>query len=83
MTLCWCPPDADGGAPITGYIFDYQAVSSSHWSKVNVDVALGTTLEVNGLNMGTKYHFRVAAKNKVGFGPYSETSIAYATLGKK
>ena len=83
MTLCWCPPVVDGGAPITGYIVDYQAVSSSHWSKVNLDVALGTSLEITGLEMGSKYHFRVAAKNKVGVGPYSETSVPYTTLGKK
>ena len=83
MTLCWYPPDVDGGTPITGYIVDHKKVSSSDWSKVNLDVALGTALEITGLEMGSKYHFRVAAKNKVGVGPYSETSVAYATLGKE
>ena len=83
MKFRWHPPDVDGGTPLKGYIVDHKEVSSSHWNKVNLDVALGTTLEITGLKMETKYHFRVAAKNKVGVGPCSETSIAYTTLGKK
>ena len=83
MTLCWNPPDSDGATPITGYIVEYKKVASTTWSKVNLDVALGTTLKIAGLEMGSPYHFRVAAKNKVGVGRYGETSTACSTLGKK
>ena len=82
MTLCWYPPDVDGGTPITGYIVEDKEVSSSQWCKVNLDVALGTTLEITGLKMNSEYHFRVAAKNMIGVGPYSDTLGPYTTLGK-
>ena len=83
MTLCWHTPDSDGGTPITGYIVEYKKVASTSWSRVNLDVALGITLEITGLEIGSPYHFRVAAKNKVGIGGYGETSAVYSTLGKK
>ena len=83
MTLCWDPPDVDGGTHITGYIVEYKQVDRTRWTKVNLDVVSSTTLEITDLEMGSNHHFRVAAKNKIGVGPYSETSVAYATLGKK
>ena len=53
-------------------------VQSGPKSIVRAHLVRSLTLKKN-----SKYYCRVAAKNKVGVGPYSETSKPYATLGKK
>lgn len=65
-TLAWLPPLRDGGAKIDGYIISFQAEGQpeNHWTQYSVVKDLN--IVVVGLKEGTKYKFRVAARNSVG-----------------
>lgn len=46
------------------------------WQRANEgERVLETTYKVTGLHGDTEYEFRVAAENKAGVGPYSETTL--------
>ena len=68
--LNWDEPTSDGGSPITGYLIEVSANSSTGW------LPLGTTGVVNsyehtGRLPGTTLYYRVAAINDVGTGTRS------------
>ena len=69
VKVSWVAPQATGGSPITGYVVTpYQAgvaqPAKSFSSKATTEV-------VKGLKNGTKYNFKVAAKNAAGTGAQS------------
>jgi hypothetical protein len=73
MTLHWKPPDFIGGSKITNYIVQMAERGKSGFT----DIYSGrdTSLAVNSLQPGRSYRFRIKAKNLVGYGPWSETSL--------
>jgi len=69
ITFTWTAPTVlAGGTDISGY--DVQIWNGSMWAD---EASLGdvTTYTDNGLMAGTKYYYRVRAKNSQGPGPYS------------
>ena len=72
MTLRWAPPDSDGGVPITTYIVERREQFSSRWVQSSRYDFTEGTFSVTGLKDGNEYEFRVAAKNKIGTGKFSE-----------
>lgn len=65
-TLGWLKPLRDGGAKINGYVVDYQEEGSAEDKWTPYSVVKDLTIVVVGLKEGTKYKFRVAARNSVG-----------------
>lgn len=65
-TLAWLPPLRDGGAKIDGYIISYQVEGQPENNWTQYSVVKDLNIVVVGLKEGTKYKFRVAARNSVG-----------------
>jgi hypothetical protein len=63
VTLSWLLPAANG-APITDYII--QRLSNGAWIRINDGVNTARSFNVTGLANGTRYSFRVLAKNAAG-----------------
>jgi hypothetical protein len=68
VRLTWRAPTSNGGASITDYVVQRAPYSSTRWVTVNDGVRTATTFTVGGLSNGTRYKFRVSAKNAAGLG---------------
>ena len=67
MRLSWLPPASNGGSAVTDYIIQRSANGTSGWVTINDGVrTTPTSYTVTGLVNGTKYYFRVLAKNAIG-----------------
>jgi titin len=75
VTLTWDAPGGDGGTPLTDYFIKISSNNGSTWTTPTGDVvSTSTTAEITGLTNGTRYVFKVAAKNAAGEGSYSTPS---------
>ena len=81
MIISWTAPNKNGGTPITGYTVEYRETSSTDWISTKVK-GISHTSVIKGLKESHSYTFRVAAENKVGVGPFSESSNDKSTYGK-
>ena len=79
--LSWSAPTSDGGWPITDYVVQYKTSGASSWTTLADGVSNVTSATIKGLWGGTSYVFRVAAKNMLGAGAYTQ-NISKATLPK-
>ena len=66
VRLTWLRPWLDGGSPITDYVIQRSPNGTSNWTWVNDGVNTRTSYTVAGLSNGTRYHFRVIARNARG-----------------
>lgn len=73
IMLEWKAPRSNGGAPITGYVIERRAVGTQDWDRA-AQVGPETFTRMSGLNEGSKYEFRVQARNAAGWGGYSPPS---------
>ena len=71
MRLTWTAPSSTGGSALTDYVVQRSANGTSGWTTINDGVHSTTGYTVTGLPNGTRYYFRVLAKNAVGTGPAS------------
>ena len=87
--LSWNAPDNPPGAPVTQYMVEYSTDGGRSWQAIPLAKALKgklTATSVNhlgnpdgkndhemALDAGIEYHYRVAAVNSVGQGPWSAT----------
>lgn len=92
VKLAWLAPTSDGGAGITDFVVE-QSTDGATWTLVDDGVpaeywdgsrwVTGGQLWVNGLTNAVPYQFRVAAKNVVGAGGWSDpvtvTPIGWAS----
>jgi titin len=61
----WLAPASTGGSPITGYVIQ-RSSNGSAWTTLAVTGATARTYKATGLANGTRYYFRVLARNAVG-----------------
>ena len=83
IKLNWTRPAQNGGAPIESYRFERAPGPNGPWTHVATtavaaDLATGHAY-VGGLAPGTTYHFRAAAVNAAGQGPYTAAITATHT----
>ena len=76
VRLTWARPMSNGGASITDYLIQRSANGGRTWTRVFDRFSSTRTATVGGLTNGHRYHFRVAAKNAAGVGPWSRAVAA-------
>ena len=74
IELDWTAPT--GGGPVTGYWIEWSSTGTGGWTR-RVRNSRATSYTDTGLTAGTTRHYRVAAFNAAGEGPWS--SIVQAT----
>jgi hypothetical protein len=80
VTLRWLAPASNGGAAITDYLVQRSPNGSTGWTTINDGVSTATSRVVSGLTNGSRYYFRVFAKNAVGMSPASSVVTAVPTM---
>lgn len=71
--LIWKLPDNDGGERIKSYFLEKKAVTGKAWTVVKQACA-SQAFVVSNLVEGNDYLFRVRAENRLGMGPFTETT---------
>jgi len=79
ITLRWKSPDDDGGSEIINYVLEMKESNKKTWTTISSTVQ-STKLRASKLVEGKEYVFRVCAENKLGRGPWLETSPYTAKL---
>ncbi len=81
ITLAWNPPLTTGGAAITGYRIEFSRNGGVSWQLAATTAATSTQYTHGGLEPSTPYHYRVAAINRAGAGPFSAPAGATTAAG--
>ena len=68
IELDWTAPT--GGGPVTGYWIEWSSTGTGGWTR-RVRNSTATSYTDTGLSAGTTRHYRVAAINTAGEGPWS------------
>ncbi len=76
VRLSWQAPRSNGGASIADYVIQRSSNGGGSWRTVADGASTSRNVTIGGLTNGTRYHFRVAAKNRVGVGAWSGTASA-------
>ncbi|WP_227462491.1 fibronectin type III domain-containing protein [Desertimonas flava] len=71
IRLSWTAPSSNGGSPISDYVIQRSPNGTSGWVTISDGASTGRSFTVTGLTNGTRYWFRVYARNAVGTGPGS------------
>ena len=79
INLSWDAPSGSGGSTITGYKIQVSNNGNSWTTRVANTGSSSRTYSHTGLATGDTRHYRVAAINSTGTGPYS--NVARATTG--
>jgi Fibronectin type III domain len=66
VQLSWQPPASNGGVAIADYIIQRSPNGTSGWTTVPDGLSTARSFTVTGLTNGTRYFFRVLAKNAAG-----------------
>ncbi|KAK7082959.1 hypothetical protein SK128_020953, partial [Halocaridina rubra] len=77
----WKPPIVDGGYNIQIYHLQKKTMEDTEWETVH-DHIYHEFFLVRGLQEGSVYHFRVAAKNQKGWGEFSISTPPIRTSSK-
>ena len=75
IELAWLPPDSDGGAEITAYQIQISNDGTNWRDLTTISAEDGTTHTDLVLEMGGTRHYRVAAVNVAGAGPWSNVAV--------
>lgn len=71
IDLSWNAPADDGGERLTGYRIEVSRDRGSTWRLLVSTSSPSTTYTHQNLEPATTYHYRVAAINRAGVGPFS------------
>ena len=75
VSLSWRPPKDNGGSPIFNYILEHKAEGAYKWKRSTVETIEEPKYTLRKLSTDTVYEFRVAAENKAGVGPFSQSTM--------
>eukprot|EP00658_Telonema_sp_P-2_P084953 TRINITY_DN956_c0_g1_i19.p1 TRINITY_DN956_c0_g1~~TRINITY_DN956_c0_g1_i19.p1 ORF type:complete len:1066 (+),score=255.53 TRINITY_DN956_c0_g1_i19:101-3298(+) len=84
ITIGWGLPEDDGGLPIDNYRITVLSEDQETSKAAAHDIQVGkrSHFRVEGLHPSTRYTFRVAAHNEVGWSSVSEPSPLYSTASE-
>ena len=75
LALVWSAPADTGTGSVTGYSIQYKLGTSSTWVDWTFS-GTSTSTTITGLQTGTSYDVRIAAKNVIGTGEYVESTVS-------
>lgn len=81
LKVRWALPADENGAPVSGYVLQARPAGGggdAPWHEAYAGVEMAA--RVAGLEPGTSYELRVAARNRVGLGAWSEAEVAATAL---
>jgi hypothetical protein len=81
VLLSWMAASDIGGSAISDYLIQVSANGGLNWTDFNDGTSTATSATVTGLDNGTGYVFRVAARNAQGPGFYSPASVSVTPSG--
>ena len=77
IELDWTAPATVRGAPVTGYRIETSTTGRAPWRVLEADTRSNVTTHTHGgLSPGATRHYRVAAINRAGRGPWSNVASA-------
>ena len=77
IELDWTAPATVRGAPVTGYRIETSTTGRAPWRVLEADTRSSVTTHTHGgLSPGATRHYRVAAINRAGRGPWSNVASA-------
>ncbi|MCU0274727.1 MAG: fibronectin type III domain-containing protein, partial [Acidimicrobiales bacterium] len=76
--VTWSAPADAGGGTVTDYTVQYRAQGGSTWLTFIDGTSATPSATITGLTVGTTYEVRIAARNPVGTGPWSDIATAQA-----
>jgi len=79
LTLSWAAGLNDGGLPVTSFKLQMRVMGTPYEGD-GIPVGNVDSTPLDRLMPGTKYRFRLAAKNAVGWSPWGDESLTVATL---
>jgi hypothetical protein len=82
VNLRWIAPADNGGSAITNYIVQYKVTGQPDTTYKTMNTRLPTSLSqaIRGLPLRTSYTFRVFARNAIGTGPASASSLPVTVM---
>ena len=81
IDVSWDPPADDGGSPIRYYEVQWSADGTGGWRGAGRTTDAETrTFKHTGLSFGTTRYYRVAARNGVTLGEWSDPPVSAKTL---
>ncbi len=81
IDVSWDAPGDDGGSPIRYYEVQWSANGTSGWRNAGRTTDAETrTFKNTGMTFGTKRYYRVAARNGVTLGEWSDPPVSTTTL---
>ena len=76
VDLTWAAPTVDNGSAVTDYIAQTATSIDGPYTTFVDSTSPLTMATITGLTNGTTYYLRVAAVNAIGFGPWSNATVA-------
>jgi hypothetical protein len=76
LRVSWRAPSSTGGAPVTGYRVEVRPQGTGDEAWVATEQGTATTSTVTSLDAGVSYEVRVAARNGIGLGQWSQYATA-------
>jgi chitodextrinase len=76
MALAWTAPEHPGGPAVTDYVVERADATTGPWEPVADEEGDALTHTLTGLDAGSTHHYRVAAVNEIGQGPWSPVASA-------
>ena len=76
VRLTWVAPASTGGSAVTDYLIQRSPNGRTGWVSISDGVRTTTTHTVTGLANGSRYYFRVFARNAAGYSPTSAVASA-------
>lgn len=76
VVLAWTAPEHPGGPAVTDYVIERADAAAGPWEPVADEEGDALTHTLTDLDAGSTHHYRVAAVNEIGQGPWSPVASA-------